>query len=718
MTSNERSADRWERLRPRNWSLAFKLIAVLVVPVLLAQALLVLRIVEQVNQADRLGGNDRYVTMQDRVSTAVGQLQRERDESVRFVAGGRAGDRSAQKTVFGATDTSIAEARTAIGDPASLGTAAEAYRLAQEALGKLPALRTQVTDSQAPVMDVLTQYTAIVAPVMRLESAVADQLRPAEPNNLATALQSLSVVGEQIALQHAVISASIIGKQVIPQQADLVRAADVRLASTVDELNATLAPDQRARYASFLTTPDYAKREQLKNAFLSRAVAATATNSDTTTSAPVAALPALADWDASSEGVLTAIRGAEGSVRSDLRTLDAAQQENAKNLAGIYSVILLLATVLGTTLLVLVWRTLLKSLRTLRGTALDVAQRKLPQALQSMREGEVPELAVEPVPVTTSEEIGQVARAFDAVHSQAVRLAAEQATLQAGVSSMFVNLSRRSQGLVERQLQLIEQLESNEQDPDQLANLFQLDHLATRMRRNSESLLVLAGSEANRRAGQPVPVIDVLRAAVSEVEQYQRIVVQPPPPVKILGRTAADLVHLLAELLDNATNFSAPDTQVVMSSTRTEDGSVLIEIADRGVGMATNELAEANDRLSGPTTVDVSASRRMGLFVVGRLASRHGIGVRLGGPPAGTAAAGVTASVSVPSYLVPLAEGAGTGAGDGARVGAGAPMPEEQMAGNGASGTGSLQSLVTTGSSRSASSGVGNGHGGVAPPDL
>jgi len=715
VTSNERSADRWERLRPRNWSLAFKLVAVLVVPVLLAQALLVLRIVEQVNEADRLGGNDRYVETQDRVSTLVGQAQRERDESVRFVADGRVGDRSAQKTVFGATDGSAEEARTAIG-PASLGGAAEAYRLAQEALGKLPALRTQVTDSQAPVADVLTQYSAIVAPLIRLESAIGGELRLAEPTSLPAALQSLGVVGEQIALQHAVISAAIIRKQISPQEADLVRAADVRLASTVDELNATLNADQRARLAGFVSSPDNTKREQLKNAVLSRA-ASTPTDSNTTTRTP-APLPPLAEWDAAHEGVLTALEGAEEGARTDLRTLSAAQQENAKNLAGIYSVILLLATVLGTTLLVLVWRTLLKSLRTLRGTALDVAQRKLPQALQSMREGEVPEISVEPVPVTTSEEIGQVARAFDAVHSQAVRLAAEQATLQAGVSSMFVNLSRRSQGLVERQLQLIEQLESNEQDPDQLANLFQLDHLATRMRRNSESLLVLAGSEANRRAGQPVPVIDVLRAAVSEVEQYQRIVVQPPPRVKILGRTAADLVHLLAELLDNATNFSAPDTQVVMSSTRTEDGSVLIEIADRGVGMAPNEMAEANDRLSGPTTVDVSASRRMGLFVVGRLASRHGIGVRLGGPPTGTAAAGVTASVSVPSYLVPVVEGAGTAIGDGARVGAGAPVPQEQMAGNGASMPGSLQALVASGNSRPGPNGVANGHGAPVRPDL
>ena len=260
-----------------------------------------------------------------------------------------------------------------------------------------------------------------------------------------------------------------------------------------------------------------------------------------------------------------------------------------------------------------------------------------------------------------------MARAFDAVHGQAIRLAADQATLQAGISAMFVNLSRRSQALVERQLQLIEQLESNEQDADQLSNLFQLDHLATRMRRNSENLLVLAGTDVAKRNVAAVPMVDVLRAAVSEVEQYQRIVVQTPPTATILGRAASDIVHLLAELLDNATNFSPPDSQVVMSSTRTADGSIVVEIADRGVGMTDDELVAANSRLSGPASVDVSTSRRMGLFVVGRLAARHGVDVRLSSSAAGGSGSGLTASVTVPTKLVPTSEPrrSGTMAGSG-----------------------------------------------------
>ena len=333
----------------------------------------------------------------------------------------------------------------------------------------------------------------------------------------------------------------------------------------------------------------------------------------------------------------------------------------------------MLGLLIGITIAVLVARSLIRSLRLLRSSALDVAERRLPQAVESMRAGEAPDVAVEPVPIGTRDEVGQVARAFDAVHGQAVRLAAEQAALQANVSAMFINLSRRSQALVERQLQLIEALESNEQDADQLSNLFQLDHLATRMRRNSENLLVLAGTDLAKRNMAPVPVVDVLRAAVSEVEQYQRVVVQAPPTATIAGRAGSDLVHLLAELLDNATAFSPPESQVVMSTTRSPDGAIVIEIADRGVGMADDELADANMRLGGPPSVDVSASRRMGLFVVGRLAARHGVGVRLSSAAAGPGS-GVTASVSVPPSLIPTGVPANAPRPVGVPMPAGVPM--------------------------------------------
>ena len=230
------------------------------------------------------------------------------------------------------------------------------------------------------------------------------------------------------------------------------------------------------------------------------------------------------------------------------------------------------------------------------------------------------------------------------MHSQAVRLAVEQAALRSNVNAMFVNLSRRSQSLVERQLKLIDELETGEQDPDQLANLFKLDHLATRMRRNSENLLVLAGEDAGRRWGRPIPLVDVLRAATSEVEQYHRIQLTGVPDVEVMGHAVNHVVHLVAELLENATVFSSPESKVLVHSQRLSDGGAMVEIEDRGIGMSGQEISDANERLARPPVFDVSISRMMGLYVVGRLAGRHGITVRLRQSETG----GVSAFVRIP----------------------------------------------------------------------
>ena len=254
------------------------------------------------------------------------------------------------------------------------------------------------------------------------------------------------------------------------------------------------------------------------------------------------------------------------------------------------------------------------------------------------------------------DEIGQVAAAFDDVHREAVRLAAEQALLRGNVNAMFTNLSRRSQGLIQRQLSLISELESREADPDQLSSLFKLDHLATRMRRNGENLLVLAGEEPGRRWTRPVPLVDVLRAAASEVEQYERIELTSVPATEVAGRVVNDLVHLLAELLENATSFSSPQTKVKVTGHALPDGRVLVEIHDTGIGLSPEDLAAINERLASPPTVDVSVSRRMGLFVVGRLSQRHGIRIQLRPSDSG----GTTALVMLP---VDVAQGGKKAAG-------------------------------------------------------
>ncbi|MET9804878.1 nitrate- and nitrite sensing domain-containing protein [Streptomyces sp. NPDC006368] len=290
------------------------------------------------------------------------------------------------------------------------------------------------------------------------------------------------------------------------------------------------------------------------------------------------------------------------------------------------------------------------SMRRLRTAAFTVAEQRLPMLVDQLSRtdpGRV-DTRVEPIPINSQDEIGEVARAFDQVHREAVRLAAEQALLRGNVNAIFTNLSQRNQSLIEGQLTLITDLENNEADPDQLENLFKLDHLATRMRRNGENLLILAGEEPGRRWNQPVPLVDVLRAASSEVEQYERIELTGVPESEIHGQAVTDLVHLLAELLENATTFSSPQTKVRVTATRLPDGRVMVEIHDKGIGLTAEDFADINHKLANPPTVDAAISQRMGLFVVGRLADRHGIRVQL--RPSGEQA-GTTSLVMLPDAI-------------------------------------------------------------------
>ncbi|MGH3354211.1 MAG: nitrate- and nitrite sensing domain-containing protein [Nocardioides sp.] len=276
-------------------------------------------------------------------------------------------------------------------------------------------------------------------------------------------------------------------------------------------------------------------------------------------------------------------------------------------------------------------RSILSPLSQLRRLAYNLANHDLPERVAYMNQAEGPvDSHVEPLDIARRDEIGDVADAFDAVHVEAVRLAGEQAELRTNVDKMFMNLSRRSQSLVERQLQLIDQLEANEQDPDDLANLFRLDHLATRMRRNDESLLVLAGGEIGHAARGPVPVLDVLRAAASEIEQFARVDIDSEENAEFEGAIAGDLVHLLAEMIENATNFSPPDTAVTIRTFRAGPAApLLVEIEDLGIGMTPEELDAANMKLRRATGLDADVARMMGLVVVARLAARHGLYIEL-----------------------------------------------------------------------------------------
>ncbi|RTL64722.1 MAG: HAMP domain-containing protein [Pseudonocardiaceae bacterium] len=686
MTTTERGPSRSERLNPRNWSLSIKLLIVGLVPTLLALGLGALRISDQADVAANLGRSNELLAVRDQVESAATALRAERDAAVRFVAANRTGDRAPLDAAAQTTDAQLDKAVQALASTESTDDPGVGAQPLRDVKLSMQDLRRDTTSSPLPADGILNRYGDVVSQTDVVVRTLLRQVANPDVAGLTDALAATDSASEQLAVQHTVVAAAVAAGRVTDTDLTLVGATENAYNAAFNSYRLSLTPEQQQRFGLFGTDPANGPRVQLGATIL-----------QTTPGRALTIDPAA--WDAAYTSSNDAVQKSADAAASQLKQDTTAAQEAASNQAGVNSVILMLGLLLGIAIIVLLARSLLKSLRLLRSSALDVAERQLPEAVESLRTGESPNAHVEPVPIDTRDEVGQVARAFDAVHGQAVRLAADQAALQANVNSMFVNLSRRSQALVERQLQLIEQLESNEQDPDQLSNLFQLDHLATRMRRNSENLLVLAGTELSKRNIAPIPVVDVLRAAVSEVEQYQRIVVQSPPAATVVGRAANDLVHLLAELLDNATNFSPPDSQVVLSSTRTPDGSILVEIADRGVGMAEHELTDANERLGGPAQVDVSASRRMGLFVVGRLAARHGIGVRLGS----TGSGGLTASVTVPGYLIPGTPGDAAGPAGAPRMpsvqdgtaGPALPALPQQVTPNGhVVPTGSLADLV------------------------
>ncbi|MQY19274.1 sensor histidine kinase [Nocardia macrotermitis] len=318
-----------------------------------------------------------------------------------------------------------------------------------------------------------------------------------------------------------------------------------------------------------------------------------------------------------------------------------------------YAVIVILTIMAALLLAVLIARSMIVPLRKLRLAALRVAEHDLGHEVSRLRDGASPEdVPLEPMPVHTDEEVGQLARAVDDIHGQALRLAADQASMRTQVNDMFETLARRSKSLVDHQLSLIEAMEYDEKDPRLLENLFRLDHLAARMRRNGDNLLILAGTRQRRGKSAPVEIADVLRAAISEVEDYERVKLGATPRGAITEPAASDLAHLFAELLDNALRASPPETDVKFTFAQAHDQGLLVEVADRGIGMPPAEMADINRRLETVAEVGPDTARHMGLFVVGRLAERHGLTVRLR-PTFDTARdPGVTVTVHLPKPII------------------------------------------------------------------
>jgi signal transduction histidine kinase len=370
---------------------------------------------------------------------------------------------------------------------------------------------------------------------------------------------------------------------------------------------------------------------------------------------------------------------AEQLIKDTTASVTKSLEDRANNRrdAAIRDTVLVLAAIVAA--LVVVWlvaRSLIQPLRVLRDSALKVAHEDLESEIARVRAGD--ERAPEPLPVYTTEEIGQVAHAVDELHTQALLLAGDEARLRLLVNDMFETMSRRNRSLVDQQLSLIDRLERNEEDPDRLDSLFRLDHLAARMRRNGANLLVLAGAPITREQRGPLPMSTVIDAAISEVEEYRRVETAMVPDCSVRGTAAGDIVHLLAELIDNALRYSPPTSPVRVSAVRQGNAGVVVQIVDSGLGMTDGDRRIANIRLRAGGDVTPDNARHMGLFVVGRLADRHGMRVRLRGA-ATDDGSGTTAEVYLPPSVL-VGEGgapprARTGVAFSRTPAAGEPQP-------------------------------------------
>ncbi|MFI7439760.1 sensor histidine kinase [Nonomuraea indica] len=316
----------------------------------------------------------------------------------------------------------------------------------------------------------------------------------------------------------------------------------------------------------------------------------------------------------------------------------------------------LLAVIASIVLSITTTRRLLAQLQKLRDAAHELSDERLPGVVERIGRGETVDVAVEaPSLEFGDDEIGQVGQAFNTVQETAIRVAAEQAALRRSIRDILLSLARRTQGLVHRQLTVLDVMERRETDPEELKELFRLDHLAIRMRRNAENLIVLSGSSPARTWRRSVPMVDVVRGALAEVEDYTRVDLMPMGDVVLVGRAVGDVIHLLAEVIENAVSFSPPYTTVQVSGQLVANGYV-IEVEDRGLGMKPEDLAAANERIADPPEFRISGTARLGLYVVSRLAERHGIQVQLKPSPYG----GTTVVVLLPQELVEIDDTRGT----------------------------------------------------------
>ncbi|MFE5398771.1 nitrate- and nitrite sensing domain-containing protein [Streptomyces sp. NPDC056568] len=627
-------------MRFRGKSIRRKIVALLLVPLVSLTVIWAFATVLTGREASRLFSVSTVVEeIGYPVEDTVRVLQQERRQTLVHLADPRASDSlAALQRSRTATDEAVAEIRRNAADAdvrEALGQAEEERITAVlDAFDGLGSLRRSVEDGTVDRAQALGLYNRLVDPCHELLAnlhVVDDVGLDKQYRALVNVSRARELLSREDALLGSALVTGRLTRSEVRDVSDLVAQRTVMY-----DINLPLLPAaERGRYQRFWKNASSAPLRVAEEA---------AVSSEGGSPRGVTAK----SWDT-----------AAGSVLDELGALDdnAADryQDRVDPVAMGVITKVVVAGALGLTALlfslflsVRVGRSLIRDLKQLRLEAHEASGVRLPSVMRRLAAGEQVDVETEvPRLEYDKNEIGEVGQALNTLQRAAVEAAVKQAALQAGVSEVFVNLARRSQVLLHKQLTLLDTMERRTEDTEELADLFRLDHLTTRMRRHAEGLVILSGAAPSRQWRKPVQLMDVVRAAVAEVEDYERIEVRRLPRIAVTGPAVADLTHLVAELLENATVFSPPHTAVQVLGDRVANGFTL-EIHDRGLGMAADALLDANLRLAETPEFELSDTDRLGLFVVSRLAQRQNVRVSLQPSPYG----GTTAVVFVPDALL------------------------------------------------------------------
>jgi signal transduction histidine kinase len=663
----------------KNLKVGTKLVAILVAPVLVLVMLAVIGVRQRIDVANAASRVQDLTNLAQADSKVATELQKEGIYSAEYMATKRADGKADLDAQRAKSD----QARAAFEDTAkglSNDPAVQAaIKTAQGRLSSLPVNRLSVDNLQTDPPNVIDQYNNTSVAMTDLDSAIGRAIDDPDQSRGFQTFVNMQKLTSDRTLEAMLLTAVAEAKQfpatwggataaeITPCDPATVTTGACKIYKDMDTASTESARDQKNYEDNATPTQKQLLRDKdAANKFdeLKDQAFKSAQSQKTTGLSFVGG-----DVVAASLAGVDSLSSAQTTLLQDVQLKAQTAQQQAQQQALLYILFAVGAIVIALVFAFLVARATTVPLKKLTGAAYALSTDKLPALVERLRnpdeEGMSLAETLTPIDISSKDEIGQLADAFNSIQQVTIEVAEEQAALlRKGIGDIFINLARRNQTLLDRQIEFIDQLEANEEDPDQLDNLFKLDHLATRMRRNAESLLVLAGAEPPRRRGRPVALADVVRVAIGEVEDFARIQLLALDDATVGGNVAVDLAHLLSELMENATHFSPPDTMVEIVGHRSDDGAYIISVSDQGIGMSAEQLGEANTQLSRPPLVGLALSRSLGFIVIGRLAQRFDINVKLTASPSG----GVTALVSLPTDIVTYEgdETPSVGAGRGA----------------------------------------------------